>query len=52
MSSNKQNTVSFSVDAALIDRLGRELVQKKETAVAELVKNSYDADATEYNISF
>ncbi|MEX1014405.1 MAG: sensor histidine kinase [Candidatus Paceibacterota bacterium] len=53
MSSNKkENTVSFSVDAALIDRLGRELVQKKETAVAELVKNAYDADATEVNLLF
>lgn len=53
MSSNKkENTVSFSVDAALIDRLGRELVQKKETAVAELVKNAYDADATEVNLVF
>ena len=53
MSPNKEeNTVSFSVDAALIDRLGRELVQKKETAVAELVKNAYDADATEANLVF
>ncbi|WP_409029363.1 ATP-binding protein [Gracilimonas sediminicola] len=51
-SNKKENTVSFSVDAALIDRLGRELVQKKETAVAELVKNAYDADATKVNLVF
>ncbi|MEP1152664.1 MAG: sensor histidine kinase [Balneola sp.] len=51
-SDNKKNTVSFSVDAALIDRLGRELVQKKETAVAELVKNAYDADSTEITLIF
>ncbi len=49
---DNKNTVSFSVDAALIDRLGRELVQKKETAVAELVKNAYDADATEVTLIF
>jgi hypothetical protein len=36
----------FTADAALIDRLGRELVGKQETALIELVKNSYDADAT------
>ncbi|QQR39457.1 sensor histidine kinase [Devosia rhizoryzae] len=35
----------FTADAALIDRLGRELVGKQETALIELVKNSYDADA-------
>ena len=38
--------VRFSTDAAMIHRLGRELVAKQETALAELVKNAYDADAT------
>jgi DNA topoisomerase VI subunit B len=42
----------FSVDAGLIDRLGKELVARQETAVSELVKNSYDADATVVNIIF
>ncbi len=37
----------FVADAALVDRLGRELVGKQETALIELVKNAYDADATE-----
>ncbi|HEX8394147.1 MAG TPA: ATP-binding protein [Longimicrobium sp.] len=37
--------VRFSTDAAIISRLGRELVAKQETAVAELIKNAYDADA-------
>ena len=37
--------VRFSVDAGVIDRLGRELVARHETAVSELVKNAYDADA-------
>jgi hypothetical protein len=33
-------------------RLGRELVAKQETALIELVKNSYDADATEVTVTF
>jgi signal transduction histidine kinase/anti-sigma regulatory factor (Ser/Thr protein kinase) len=37
--------VRFTTDAAMIRRLGRELVAKQETALAELVKNAYDADA-------
>jgi signal transduction histidine kinase len=35
----------FSVDAGLLARLGRELVVRHETALSELVKNAYDADA-------
>lgn len=42
----------FSVDAAHIDRLGLELVGKQETALSELIKNSYDADATEVTLTF
>lgn len=42
----------FTVDAALIDRLGRELVGKQETALIELVKNGYDADATKVTVTF
>ena len=44
--------VRFSVDAGLINRLGTELVGKKETAVSELVKNAYDADATLVKLIF
>ena len=44
--------VSFTVDAGLIDRLGRELVGRGETAVSELVKNAYDADATQVTVRF
>ena len=47
-----QNSVRFSVDAGVIDRLGRELVGKKETAVSELVKNAYDADAKTVDLTF
>jgi signal transduction histidine kinase len=35
----------FSVDAAMLARLGRELMARHETALSELVKNAYDADA-------
>jgi signal transduction histidine kinase len=42
----------FEADAAIIARLGRELVAKQETALIELVKNCYDADATEVTVTF
>lgn len=48
---DKEN-IRFSVDAGVIDRLGSELVARQETAVSELVKNSYDADATKVKIKF
>ena len=44
--------VRFSVDAGIISRLGKELVGRHETAVSELVKNSYDADALEVKLIF
>jgi signal transduction histidine kinase len=44
--------VRFTVDAGHISRLGRELVGRQETAVSELIKNAYDADATEVVLTF
>jgi signal transduction histidine kinase len=44
--------VRFTVDAAHISRLGKELVARQETAVSELVKNAYDADSTRVELSF
>jgi len=44
--------VRFSVDAAHIQRLGLELVAKQETALIELIKNAYDAEASEVKVSF
>lgn len=44
--------VRFTVDAGVIDRLGKELVARQETAVSELIKNSFDADASEVNLNF
>jgi signal transduction histidine kinase len=42
----------FTVDAQHIHRLGFELVGKQETALSELIKNAYDADATYINLDF
>jgi signal transduction histidine kinase len=42
----------FTIDAQHIHRLGFELVGKQETALSELIKNAYDADATYINLDF
>ncbi len=47
-----QDAVRFSVDARHIHRLGFELVGKQETALSELIKNAYDADAIQITIDF
>ncbi len=52
LASFDKNNIRFSVDAGVIDRLGNELVARQETAVSELVKNSYDADSVTVNLSF
>lgn len=46
------DSVRFTVDAQHINRLGLELVGKQETALSELIKNAYDADATSVEIEF
>jgi signal transduction histidine kinase len=46
------NFVRFSVDAGIISRLGQELVARQETALGELIKNAYDADALEVDLTF
>lgn len=38
-------TAHFQISAALFEELGERLVSKPEIALAELIKNSYDADA-------
>lgn len=42
----------FTVDSALLRELGERLVGKPHIALAELVKNSYDADAAHVDILF
>ncbi len=39
-------TAHFQISAALFEELGERLVSKPEIALAELIKNSYDADAS------
>lgn len=46
MSSN-DDKLQFSVDSSLLFQLGEQLVAKPSVALAELVKNAYDADATQ-----
>lgn len=46
------DSVRFSVDAAHIQRLGQQLVGKQETALSELIKNGFDADATTVSLMF
>ncbi len=43
---------TFSVDSALLSELGEKLVESVHVALVELVKNSYDADATGVTIRF
>jgi hypothetical protein len=43
----RQETASFSVDTQLFRELGELLVGRDSTALIELVKNAYDADATQ-----
>ncbi|MEL6696857.1 MAG: sensor histidine kinase [Bacteroidota bacterium] len=44
--------LKFTVDSALLGELGEKLVESVHIALAELVKNSYDADSTRVEISF
>ena len=45
-------TIPFTIDAELLRELGERLVGKPHIALAELIKNSYDADATEVTVKF
>lgn len=48
----KLETIPFTVDSALLRELGERLVGQPHIALAELIKNSYDADATKVVIKF
>jgi signal transduction histidine kinase len=49
---SEADVVRFTTDAGIINRLGKELVARQETAVVELIKNAYDADATRVELIF
>lgn len=44
------NPPHFDISAAVVRQLGEELVSDEVTAIVELVKNAYDADATYANV--
>jgi hypothetical protein len=44
--------LNFTVDSALLRELGEKLVESVHLALAELIKNSYAADATEVTVRF
>ena len=46
------DALRFSVDSQLVGELGERLVTRNHVAVAELVKNAYDADASAITIEF
>lgn len=47
-----QQELKFTVDSALLRELGEKFVETVHLALSELVKNSYDADATEIEVIF
>src|ERR1039457_1766921 len=48
----RMQAINFTVDSRLLAELGERLVGKPHIALAELDKNSYDADATQVVIGF
>jgi len=50
LNSGNKKTAFFEVDARILYQLGEQLVSNKSIALAELVKNSYDADSTKTEI--
>jgi len=42
----EKGSIQFQVDASLLFQLGEQLVARRSVALAELIKNAYDADAT------
>lgn len=52
MVDENKNITYFDVSSGLKSVLGRELITDDEVAIFELVKNSFDADASQVNIYF
>ena len=49
---NETKSLKFNFDVSAFRLIGRELITDKITAVFELVKNSYDANADNVEIEF
>lgn len=45
-----KKTITFTSDSQLLAELGERLIATPQTALGELIKNAYDADATRVNI--
>lgn len=48
----EKGDLAFTIESRIIRELGERLVKEPEIALLELIKNSYDADATRSSISF
>lgn len=48
----KKATASFQTQGRLLQELGERLVAKADVALMELIKNAYDADASECHVMF
>ncbi|EKO3803711.1 ATP-binding protein [Vibrio harveyi] len=47
----KSDSLTFDVDAQLITELGERLVSRNHIGISELIKNSYDADSAEVDVT-
>ena len=47
-----EGTLRFAIEGRMLRELGEHLVRTPEVAIVELIKNSYDADATECVVSY
>jgi signal transduction histidine kinase len=47
-----EGTLSFTIESRLLRELGERLVKQPEVAIVELIKNAYDADATDCEIIY
>lgn len=48
----EKGTLSFSIEGRILRELGERLVKQPEVALVELIKNAYDADATQCSIQY
>src|SRR5476649_258828 len=47
-----EGTIAFTIESRVLRELGERLVKQPEVAIVELIKNSYDADATQCTIHY
>ncbi|MDP2181011.1 MAG: sensor histidine kinase [Actinomycetota bacterium] len=47
-----KGTLGFTIESRVLRELGERLVKQPEVAIVELIKNAYDADATECTVTY